>query len=318
MNIPYSLLAVILIFFFCLIMGIFWLIFRADWRHRLHLAKRLDHLKGIQALAEGSLLKTEATGLLPFFGTKIAFLERVEKLMVAADMHAPVGFFIMISLVLALVGLTLGVFKWGFYGGLIGGLIGLGFPHQFLRFKKKRRLRKFEKQLPDAMDLISRGLKAGHGFASGLQLAATEMPDPVGMEFFQTYKEYNHGLDLNLAMINLCNRVELRDLRFFTTAVMIQRETGGSLAEILEKGAALIRERFKLRGQIKALTGEGRLSGLILILLPPVTALMIFLRNPTYVMTLIEHPLGRMMAGFALLLQLLGMLWIRHIVNIKV
>ena len=126
---------------------------------------------------------------------------------------------------------------------------------------KRRRLGKFEKQLPDALELLGRGLKAGHAFTAGLQLVADEMGPPIGPEFFKTYKEHNHGLDLNAALLNLCRRIDLQDLRFFTTAVMIQRETGGNLAEILEKIAALIRERFKLHNQVKALTAEGRLSG---------------------------------------------------------
>jgi tight adherence protein B len=165
---------------------------------------------------------------------------------------------------------------------------------------------------------LSRGLKAGHAFASGLQLVAEEMPDPIGGEFFHTFKEYNHGLDLNAALLNLCRRVDLRDLRFFTTAVMIQRETGGNLSEILDKIAALIRERFKLRNQIQALTAEGRLSGVILVLLPPATALALFYLNPDYVMLLVRHPLGRLMSITALSFQILGIVTIRKIVRVKV
>jgi tight adherence protein B len=187
-----------------------------------------------------------------------------------------------------------------------------------VKFKKKLRIRKFEKQLPEALDLLARGLKAGHAFASGLQIVGSEMPNPVGVEFFRTFKEYNHGMDLNNALINLCKRVNLRELRFFTTAVMIQRETGGNLVEILEKIAGLIRERFKLRNQVKALTAEGRLSGLVLVLLPPVVFLIMMRINPSYTMLLVNHPLGRMIAMTALTFQGLGVIAIRKIVNIKV
>jgi tight adherence protein B len=125
-------------------------------------------------------------------------------------------------------------------------------------------------------------------------------------------------MDLNTALLHLCQRLDLRDLRFFTTAVMIQRETGGNLAEILDKIATLIRERFKLRNQIQALTAEGRLSGVILLLLPPATALALFYLNPDYVMLLVNHPMGRMMAITALFFQALGIITIRKIVRIKV
>jgi len=138
------------------------------------------------------------------------------------------------------------------------------------------------------------------------------------MEFFKTFKEYNHGMDLNTALLNLCHRVDLKELRFFATAVIIQRETGGNLTEILEKIAALIRERFKLRNQIKALTAEGRLSGWILILLPPVLFLLMLKINPEYTLLLVRHKTGRMMALTALFFQMLGMLAIRRIVNIRI
>jgi tight adherence protein B len=191
-------------------------------------------------------------------------------------------------------------------------------PFKILARKRKRRLKKFEKQLPEALDLLARGLRAGHAFPTGLQQVAKEMDDPLGTEFFKTFREFNHGLDLNTALLNLCHRIDLRDLSFFTTAVLIQRETGGNLTEILEKIAILIRERFKLKNQVKALTAEGRLSGLILLLLPPLLAGMLMVINPEYGKVLINHPTGRVMCGVAVVLQLLGMWCIHKIINIKV
>jgi tight adherence protein B len=216
------------------------------------------------------------------------------------------------------VGLTLGYFSRGPLGALGGLATGLYLPLGILKFKKKRRVKKFEKQLPEALDLMARGLKAGHAFPTGLQIVGTEMPNPVGLEFFKTFKEYNHGMDMNNALINLCERVELRELRFFTTAVMIQRETGGNLVDILEKIAGLIRERFKLRNQIKALTAEGRLSGVILIAMPPIIFLVMLKINPAYTMLLVNHPVGKMMSMTALTFQALGVIAIKKIVNIKV
>jgi tight adherence protein B len=144
------------------------------------------------------------------------------------------------------------------------------------------------------------------------------MADPLGTEFFETFREFNHGLDLNTALLNLCHRINLQDLSFFTTAVLIQRETGGNLTEILEKISILIRERFKLRNQVKALTAEGRLSGLILLLLPPVLVVILMMINPEYESQLFLHPTGQIMCGVALGFQLLGMWCIHKIVNIKV
>jgi tight adherence protein B len=184
--------------------------------------------------------------------------------------------------------------------------------------KRKRRLKKFEKLLPDALDLLARSLRAGHALPAGIQLVSKELPDPVGSEFFTTYKEYSHGLDLNNALINLCNRVDLRDLGFFTTAVLVQRETGGNLTEILEKIAMLIRERFKLRNQINALTAEGRFSGLVLLALPPLLASILFVINPEYESLLVHHHLGKIISTVAIAFQLLGIIAIRKIVNIKV
>jgi tight adherence protein B len=153
---------------------------------------------------------------------------------------------------------------------------------------------------------------------AGLQQVAKEMPDPLAGEFFKTFSEFSHGMDLNNALLGLCDRIELRDLSYFTTAVLIQRETGGNLTEILEKISVLIRERFKLRNQVKALTAEGRLSGLLLILLPPLLGLILMIINPGYESQLFTHPLGRIMCGIGLGFQLVGILMIYKIVNIKV
>jgi tight adherence protein B len=191
-------------------------------------------------------------------------------------------------------------------------------PYKFLVRKGKKRLQKFEKQLPEALDLLARGLRAGHAFTQGLKQVANEVPDPLGTEFLITYSEFSHGVDFNTAILSLSRRVELRDLAFFTTAVLIQRETGGNLTDILEKIANLIRERFQLRNQVKALTAEGRFSGIILMLMPPGLFAIMMVMNPKYVSVLFTHPMGRTMCYIAVAMQVLGMLCIRKIVNVKV
>lgn len=322
-GIPYPLVLLIFLGFLCLMEGIKLAFSDKDRRHQRRLKKRLKFIEDLRTrgpVAE-SLLKVNNLSGIPLLHQtlkRLKRLEQVQTLLAQAGVSWSVGHFLLLSLLLGGVGLCLGFYKFGPLGATIGGCLGAVIPTNILKFKKRQRVKKFEKQLPEGLDLMARGLKAGHAFASGMQLVATEMENPIGIEFFKTFKEYNHGMDLNTALLNLCHRMDLRDLRYFTTAVMIQRETGGNLTEILEKIANLIRERFKLRNQIKALTAEGRLSGWILCLMPPAVALLLFRINPDYIMMLYTHPLGRMMAVMALMFQLLGMLCIRKIVSIKV
>ena len=198
-------------------------------------------------------------------------------------------------------------------------LVGMGFmPLGYVAFKRKRRLKKFAGQLPDALELIARALRAGHSLGAGMNMVGSEMPAPIGPEFHQAFEEQNLGVPLEDSLTNLTERVPNLDLKFFATAVILQRQTGGDLAEILDKIGHLIRERFKIWGQVQALTGEGRLSGLVLLGLPPFLFLAVYYINPTYCMVLFEDPMGKQMLAFAVFLQILGALVIRKIVNIKV
>jgi tight adherence protein B len=321
-DVPYLLIIITFFFFMCLLEGIALVVWNPGRVQRRRLQKRLKYLEGLeQNFSQESLLKADGLSDMPWLRLalkRIQRLEQLQDLLIQADVNWSLITILLIFLIAGTAGLSLGFFARGPIGALGGVVLGLYLPYWILKFKKKRRIKKFEKQLPEALDLLARGLKAGHAFASGLQIVGSEMPNPIGLEFFKTFKEYNHGMDMNNALINLCGRVELRELRFFTTAVMIQRETGGNLVEILEKISSLIRERFKLVNQVKALTAEGRLSGVILLCMPPVIFFLMMRINPDYTMLLVNHPLGRMMAMTALTLQALGYLAIRKIVNIKV
>jgi tight adherence protein B len=303
----------------CLVRGIIWFLSDAG-RHPSSKGRLKEILSQEDAQSQGILLHNPnlKRSLLERATKKFQLHQPLQAMLLWSDVRWRLGTLLFFVLLCAGAGLSLGFIKWGPLGGLIGGGLGLYLPYRVVVFKKKRRIMKFEKQLPDALDLLARGLKAGHSFPTGMQLVAKEMAKPIGAEFFTTYKEYAHGLDLNAALSNMCQRVGLRDLEFFTTAVMIQRETGGNLAIILEKISSLIRERFRLRNQIKALTAEGRLSGVILILLPPVLVLLLIFVNPKYEMQLVLHPMGRLMALVALSFQIVGMWMIHKIVNIKV
>lgn len=197
-------------------------------------------------------------------------------------------------------------------------LVFAGGPIFWLWFRRKRRLAKFAKQLPEALELVSRALRAGHSLGAGMSLVAAEMQDPIAKEFERCYEEQNFGIPLDESLEEMTERVPNLDLRFFATAVILQRQTGGDLAEILDKIGYLIRERFKIWGQIQALTGEGRLSGIVLLGLPPCLFIAMYRLNPTYCMVLFEDPLGHQMLAVAVVMQIIGALVIRKIINIKV
>jgi tight adherence protein B len=191
-------------------------------------------------------------------------------------------------------------------------------PVMWLLFKRKRRLKKFAAQLPEALELIARALRAGHSLAAGFNLVANEMSDPIGGEFSRTFEEQNLGKPLDEALTDLTKRIPNLDLKFFSTAIILQRQTGGDLAEILDKIGHLIRERFQIWGQVQALTGEGRLSGIVLLALPPALFAVVYRMNPDYLMLLFTDPLGKKMLVGGVVSQLLGALLIRKIVNIRV
>ena len=200
----------------------------------------------------------------------------------------------------------------------VAAMMGAILPLFFLLFKRRRRFNKFAQQLPDAMELVARALRSGHSLASGLYVVVEEMPDPISMEFNFAYEEQNLGIPLEQALKNMLNRMPNLDLRFFVTAVAIQRQAGGDMAEILDKIGYIIRERFKIIGQVKALTGEGRISGIVLMALPIGLFLTVYYLNPDYVMLLFTEEIGRKMIAAAIFLQVLGAVAIKKIVNIKI
>lgn len=198
------------------------------------------------------------------------------------------------------------------------GLALASLPILWVLWRRRKWLRQFAVQLPDALDMLGRALRAGQSLSAGFSLVANEMPAPLGKEFGRVFDEQNLGVPLNESLTNLTDRVPNLDLKFFATAVILQRQTGGDLAEILDKISALIRQRFQIWGQIQALTGEGRLSGIVLMALPVVLFLAVYKLNPDYIMVLFTDPLGKKMLAVAIFLQVLGALVIRKIVNIKV
>jgi tight adherence protein B len=197
-------------------------------------------------------------------------------------------------------------------------LLGASLPFTWLWFKRRKRMKRFGAQLPEALELMSRALRAGHSLPAGIHLVGQQMSDPIGPEFQRCYEEQNLGMPMDQAIRQMTLRVPNVDLRFFATAVILQRQTGGDLAEILDKIGRLIRERFTIWGQIQALTGEGRLSGIVLLALPPVLFLVMMKLNYDYVMMLFNDPLGRKMLVFGIISQIIGAIVIKKIITIKV
>jgi tight adherence protein B len=200
----------------------------------------------------------------------------------------------------------------------LAAVVAASLPLLYALARKKRRLARFDEQLPDALDLMGRALRAGHALPGALQMVGDELTEPIGGEFRVTFDEVNYGIALKDAMINLATRVPIKDLRYFVIAVLIQRETGGNLAELLDNIAALIRGRHKLMGTIRVLSAEGRLSAGILCVLPFVAAFLFYLANPTLMSELWTDPLGIRMIVFAAILMLIGIFWSRQIIRIRV
>ncbi|MDR0242140.1 MAG: type II secretion system F family protein [Burkholderia sp.] len=191
-------------------------------------------------------------------------------------------------------------------------------PTLYVMRCRRRRMRKLERQLPDICDMIARALRSGHSFTSTIGMVSEEFPDPMGGEFRITFDEVNYGVSLHDALMNLATRVPAQDLRYFVIAVLIQRETGGNLAELLDSISALIRERFKLFDKVRVLSAEGRLSAWILGLLPFGTAGAIALLNREFLSVLWEDPAGIRMVGAMLVSMAIGLFWIRRIIRIRV
>lgn len=190
-------------------------------------------------------------------------------------------------------------------------------PYLYVRWKKARRILQLESQLPDAIDLIARAVRAGHPLSEGLRMTAEEAPEPLASEFRITFEEQRFGLPFEEALLGLGDRVEVVDIRILITAILVQREVGGNLSEILEQIAETMRARFSLKRQVRVYTAQGRMSGYTLAALPIFVGMVITVINPDYMQTLYQEPLGRAMLGGAAMLQGIGFLWIRKIVDVR-
>jgi len=288
---------------------------------------RLDLLTGTKSAAGGkegrlqqeSVLAQPLDAMPGLIETWVSRFGNVRRLFEQADTSLTVPRLALICTITAVAGAGLGAATGLPFALLpVVALAMASLPLLWLLWRRKRRLKAFAVQLPDALEMLSRALRAGQSLASGFNMAAGEMGPPLSKEFNRVFEEQNLGIPLEESLDEMTERVPNLDLKFFATAVILQRQTGGDLAEILDKIGSLVRQRFQIWGQVQALTGEGRLSGIVLMALPVMLFVAVYYLNPEYVMLLFTDPMGKKMLAVAIFLQVVGALVIRKIVNIKV
>lgn len=267
------------------------------------------------------ITKKQSFSDIPFLNRvlkKIPLAHRMNRLLYQANARYSTGFYIMLMVLLAVLGYYYLTFmRYTYPAPLLGCLAGL-LPLVYLLLKRRGRLEKFLRQLPEALDMIASSLRAGHAFTTGMKLVADEFDDPLGPEFEVTLDEINFGVGVPEALRKMTERVICEDLNFFVVAVILQRETGGNLAQILENISLLIRDRFKLYGKIRALAAEGNLSMYVLLALPVGMAVILKMVNPTYIDLLFTDLIGKIMVGFAIFMMIVGAIVMKNMIRIKV
>ena len=294
-----------------------------EQKRRKALDNRLQRSLEEEAQIETGLLKRNVTSDVAFYGRmldRFEFTGTMRQHLAQADLNWSVGRLTAMMLAAAFLALNICLRFPVIPIYLVPGLsVVAGFlPYAYVMNRRTRRLARFEEQFPEALDFLGRAMRAGHAFSVSLEMLATESVEPLATEFRQTFDEQNLGLPVETALQNLARRVPLLDVRFFVSAVLLQTRTGGNLSEILDKLAYVIRERFKLKGQVKAYSAHGRLTGTVLTILPLVVVALMMVVNPAYMTVLVKHPYGKHLIAAAIIMQTLAYLVIRRIVDIKV
>jgi tight adherence protein B len=289
------------------------------YRERL---RAIDHAASRGSSPELDLLRKEILSEIPALQRVLASSSyglSLQQRLLQAQVNIRPGTFIILTIGMAGLGWVIG---YGVTRHLVLTLLitfGAGaLPLLFVNLARTKRFKKFENKFPEAIDLLGRSIRAGHAFSTALELIATEMDEPIAGEFRKLFEEQKFGLPLRDALFNMGERVPLIDVKFFGTAVLLQKETGGNLAELLDKLSYVIRERFKILRQLRVYTAQGRLTLMILMALPPVLLLILSIMNPEFVKPLFHDPLGRNMIAVGVMLQATGYFMIRRIIDIKV
>lgn len=277
---------------------------------------------GAPISAEGNLLKermlsdtTPAIQLL----LKMPRVRQLDRFLIQSGLNLQIPTFLFLSAGFALIGFLLPqVIGLPFLVSILAGLCLAPLPLLYVQRKRQQRLQRFEEQLPDALDMMARALRAGHAFLSAMKMVGDEMSEPIAGEFRITFEEVNYGFSIQEALLNLATRVPITDLRFFVLSVLIQRETGGNLSELLNNLSTLIRGRLKLLGTVRVLSSEGKLSAWILSLLPFSLGIIINIINPSFMKILWQDPVGIMMLIATMCMMLVGFFWMRQIIKIHI
>ncbi len=315
------------VFVICTVVTIssYWLMTRKFTAERKRLEERLTDTIALSTDTQDEelqVLRKELLSEIPHLNQWLLRLRaatQLRQMIEQADMNITVLRLFMFSLLFGLLGwMGTSLFVKALLVSIVVGLVAAALPFVHVWRKRKKRMDAFLALLPDTLELMSRGLSAGHAFTESLHMVATEMPEPIAGEFGKTYEEQNLGLSYKLALKNLTTRMPLLDMRLCVTAILIQRETGGNLAEILEKVGHTIRERFRIIEDLKTLTTSSRMSAWMLCALPLGIAVMVNFMNPDYMDPLWNDPRGQKLVYLAAGMQLIGMLIIRKIMRIKI
>ena len=291
--------------------------------NRAKIRKRLrKHTYDKDNTGQIDIVKKRVLSDIPFFNRlllKIPGIKRLDGLTIKANSKYPAGFYVLVALFLGTIGfMGINFFLLNRLLSLLVATLLACLPFLHLHLLKQKRIEKFRSQFPEALDLIARALKAGHSFNSGMKLAADEFDDPLGPEFEETLGEINFGVSVANALKNLAKRIECPELKYFVVAVILQRETGGNLAELIESLANLIRNNYKFQGKVRTLSAEGRLSAVILVAIPFLIGIFLHLSSPEYLGILFSEPVGRIMVGGAVIMMAIGILVMKKMVTIKV
>lgn len=284
-------------------------------------ATRLEALAG-EAITQASIERARQPSRMPRLNALLgatSFGQRMQRFVTASAMAVSPAELIVMSVALG----AFGMFLPGLLGKppIFGAALALGLavlPWWRVASRRRTRIERIERQFPEALDLMGRAMRAGHAFPSAVKMVADEMADPMGRDFRILFDEMNYGVPTNEALVHLAARVPVPDVSYFVVAVMIQRESGGNLAELLDKISTIVRERLKLLGEVRTLSAEGKLSAIILTALPFGVALVVNLVNPEFMQVLWTDPMGQRMVGVAIFMMLVGIMWMRSIIRIRV
>lgn len=284
--------------------------------------ERIQKWSAPEVAVELDIVRKELLSDIPWLHDLLITMRRFQPLRLLhrqADCRVPLGIFVLATPLLALGALLLAISMHQalLLAFLLAVVLG-ALPAGYLFWLKSQRMKKFERQLPEALELVSRALRAGHAFSVGLKLVGDEAADPIGIEFRRVFDEVSMGVAIPQALKNMTDRLDCVDLRFFVTAVLVQRETGGNLAEIIDSLAGLIRRRFELQLKVTALSAEGRFSGIVLFCLPLVVGSVLYLMNPEYMSILFTDPIGQNMLMVGSFLMVIGAIVMKRMVAIKV